>query len=293
LRKLRVLRESAGQDHDVVISFLDSPNLINCLGSVMNSRPIRIVSERNVDHWPLSLRRRATLEAYSLVDHVVSNSLTQHQAICGYGYADRASYIRNMVDLEKFKPVVSRIASKRLRGLCLASYQPHKNPSMPARALALIPDSQIDLVWYGNAGSPALRVELEQARLRAEQCRAPIVYHDHATDAAQAYADYDFVFLPSHYEGTPNVVCEAMAAGLPVVCSRVSDNPMLVQEGVNGFLFDSRDEKSFADALARIAALSEVERRQMGARNRVFAEQAFSRERFVADWMRVVETCAL
>ena len=49
---------------------------------------------------------------------------------------------------------------------------------------------------------------------------------------------------PSLYEGLPNVVCEALAAGMPVLVSNVCDHPLLVADGERGFLFDPADPGS-------------------------------------------------
>ena len=61
-------------------------------------------------------------------------------------------------------------------------------------------------------------------------------------------------------DGIPNVLMEAMAAGLPVVATAVSGIPELIEHDVNGLLVPSEDAEALADALARLAkdpALSE------------------------------------
>jgi len=60
--------------------------------------------------------------------------------------------------------------------------------------------------------------------------------------------------LPSHNEGTPNVVVEALASGIPVVATRVGGVPEIVLDGVNGLLLPPGDSGALADCVA--AALS-------------------------------------
>jgi glycosyltransferase involved in cell wall biosynthesis len=59
----------------------------------------------------------------------------------------------------------------------------------------------------------------------------------------------DLLCLPSHCEGSPNVVVESLASGVPVVASRVGGVPDLVTQGVNGYLVPPGDPVALAQAL--------------------------------------------
>src|SRR5205085_2693433 len=56
----------------------------------------------------------------------------------------------------------------------------------------------------------------------------------------------------TRYEEVPSVLVEAMAAGLPVIASRVGGIPALVADGVNGLLVPPGDPAALAEALARV-----------------------------------------
>jgi glycosyltransferase involved in cell wall biosynthesis len=66
---------------------------------------------------------------------------------------------------------------------------------------------------------------------------------------------HDALIHPSLYEGLPNAVCEALAAGLPVLISNVCDHPRLVVEGERGFLFNPNDPQSIAASIEKAALL--------------------------------------
>jgi glycosyltransferase involved in cell wall biosynthesis len=67
--------------------------------------------------------------------------------------------------------------------------------------------------------------------------------------------------LTSVSEGMPNVVLEAMAAGLPVVATRVGDLPDLIEHGRNGFLTGVNDVEAFAEHVERLLLQPELARR--------------------------------
>jgi glycosyltransferase involved in cell wall biosynthesis len=83
-------------------------------------------------------------------------------------------------------------------------------------------------------------------------------------DMAPVYRDSDVYVLTSDYEGTPNVVLEAMACGLPVLSTAVGDVPALIEDGRTGFLVQPGDQAALDRTLGRLVA-DEGLRRQIGA----------------------------
>ena len=94
-------------------------------------------------------------------------------------------------------------------------------------------------------------------------------------DVAALIKSSRLLVLPSHYEGMPNVILEAMAAGSPVVCSRV--------EGSGELLENSREEQSFiagdAPSMARLIHRLQTDNplaEELGLQNQAFVKQRFS-----------------
>jgi len=71
-------------------------------------------------------------------------------------------------------------------------------------------------------------------------------------DVKPYFAMADVFVLPSHSEGSPNVLLEAMSMGLPVVATSVGGIPELVTHERNALLVEKRDVSALAAALSRV-----------------------------------------
>ena len=97
-------------------------------------------------------------------------------------------------------------------------------------------------------------------------------------DVAPFYAAFDALVLPSSNEGTPVSAIEALAAGRPVVATRVGGVPDVVQEGEDGFLVEPGATDELADRLAQLARDPALrERMGRAGRERVLPRYAVAR----------------
>jgi glycosyltransferase involved in cell wall biosynthesis len=90
----------------------------------------------------------------------------------------------------------------------------------------------------------------------------------------------DVAVLSSDYEGSPLSVMEYMAAGLPVVSTRVGGVPELVEDGREGLLVPPRDPAALADAIRRLLR-DQAEAERLGANGRVRQRREFSLDAMV------------
>ena len=116
-----------------------------------------------------------------------------------------------------------------------------------------------------------------------------VEFLDATHEISKAYQNCDVFCLPSLFEGYPNVVCEAMSCGKPIVASRVSDVPYIVEEGVNGFLFDPLNEDDIYNKLLKICSMSREQLEQMGRNNREYAIENFSKESFINKYRKIID----
>jgi glycosyltransferase involved in cell wall biosynthesis len=96
-------------------------------------------------------------------------------------------------------------------------------------------------------------------------------------DVADLYRACDVTVLPSLFEGTPNVVLESMACGVPVIATNVSDNASIVKDGHTGYLVPIGNEAVLADRLGEVLTQRDL-RRAMGRAAREWVEVEFSSE---------------
>jgi len=92
----------------------------------------------------------------------------------------------------------------------------------------------------------------------------------------------DVFAMPSIWEGFGLVLLEAMAAGRPIVASRVATIPEVVVDGETGLLVPAGDPVALADALAQLAHDPALARR-LGEAGRERLRQHFSIEKMVGD----------
>jgi len=88
------------------------------------------------------------------------------------------------------------------------------------------------------------------------------------------YSIADVFVLPSRYEGMPLAILEAMAAGVPVVGSKVSGIVDVIEEGINGYSFNPEDHKKLGEILINILGDDNL-RKRLGANSRMLAEQKY------------------
>lgn len=90
------------------------------------------------------------------------------------------------------------------------------------------------------------------------------------------------VVLPSEwYENAPMSLLECFALGKPAIGARIGGIPEMIEEGVNGWVFESGNVAALADRLRQVAALPDARLEDMGKAAREIVAKRFSRARYV------------
>jgi colanic acid/amylovoran biosynthesis glycosyltransferase len=180
--------------------------------------------------------------------------------------------VRCGIDLSAFVPADGDGQSGRFEVLCVGRLVADKGQRVLVEAVDRLRREGVD-VHVTLAGDGPDRRELEE-RVRTLGLR------DHVTFAGAVdqrrlrdlYASADAFCLPSFAEGLPVVLMEAMAAGLPVVTTRVMGIPELVEHGVTGALVPPGRVDALAAALHELA-IDPARRRSYGLAGREKVER--------------------
>ena len=116
-----------------------------------------------------------------------------------------------------------------------------------------------------------------------------IIDHLPQAEVFQYMQEADLLLLPSVEEGIANVVLEAMAIGLPVLSSDCGGMEEVIENGVNGMLFQNRSVAVLAAQIIHFLQLDTQARQQMAQYAQNTIQQQFTRANMIADMLALYE----
>jgi glycosyltransferase involved in cell wall biosynthesis len=214
---------------------------------------------------------------WPLADHIICNSAAIKRVLtkrCGVPEA-RLSVIHNGVDTSYFQPPPDEGQPYPAVVLSVARMVPDKDHETLIRAFALVapafPRAQLWLVGEGPL-LPAIR-QLAGELVPSDSFR----FIPSQADLRPLFRQAGLLALSSRTEALPNVVLEAMAAGLPVAATAVGGVPEMVAPARTGWLAPPEDPPALATAMSRLLGAPEKCRAYGRAgRRRVVRDFSFS-----------------
>jgi phosphatidyl-myo-inositol dimannoside synthase len=180
--------------------------------------------------------------------------------------------IPNGVDLSTFRPGSPAPDAGPLRVICVARLIERKGQRHLIEAVQRLAAEDVDvIVSLVGTGDSQETYQALASRLGVEH-RIEFVGYVPRDSIASHFAGAHVFVLPSYNEGMAIAALEGMAAGLPVVLTRIGGTRDLVEEGVNGLTFDWADVDGLVSHLRLLATNRELVR-QMGAASRARAMQ--------------------
>jgi glycosyltransferase involved in cell wall biosynthesis len=202
---------------------------------------------------------------------------------------ERICVIRNGVDVERFRPL-DRAALRQAHAIegetplvgMVAAFKRQKGHAdffrMASAVLTRFPDARFLCVGEplrdNQQGAEDYHREM-QALVDSLGVRDRTIFWGAREDMPEVYNLCDVIVLPSRREGTPNVLLEAMACGVPVVANDVADNRYVVPEGETGFVVPLDDVEALTDRVCRLLESPGL-RERMGKAGTAWVRREFS-----------------
>jgi glycosyltransferase involved in cell wall biosynthesis len=190
----------------------------------------------------------------------------------------KVRFIVNGVDLDRFHPEGSRSLREQLRVPndmvvfgTLGQLRPEKGLDGLIRlfAHANIPNTKLVIVGDGPCRA-ALQALVQRLQLTERVC-----FTGSTDDPVHILRALDVFVMASRTEQTPISLLEAMACGLPAICTDVGDSALLLGTNQRPMVVPPGQPMLYIEALKEFAASAEL-RKQLGRRNRVRCEQYYS-----------------
>ena len=287
---------------DIVHGYLYSAEIASRLAGRIAGTKLVVGSERNANHLIRMSNRIAYRLTQPCVDIIVANSnagAAWNRKVFKRPSSDYR-VVHNGVDTERFRPADGSEIRQKL-GIpiqcpvvgAFANFKKQKNHPMLFRAFKLVlnslPEARLLLIGDQPADSRG-RLDGYQAQLYRLvddlRIRHRCVFLGHQEDTEHLYPACDITVLPSLHEGTPNVLLESMACGVPVVATNVCDNEYIVKDGEVGHFVAVGDEAGMAHRMVSLISNNAL-RQEMGQKARAWVQKEFSNKR-LAERMEAV-----
>lgn len=290
---IQFFRAVRAEKPDIIQSFLYFDNFLASLSGLIASDIPIISGVREVpNQLPLHRDITSRLKIHCS-DHIISNSEAGQQYVIDRGAApDQVSVVRNGRDVEKYAEGVATSELYEELGLDanapivgtvgrLVELKGHYDllDGWP-QILEKYPDAQLLLIGDGP--------EKEGLEHRAEvlDCADSVIFAGERDDVPDLLDAMDIFVFPSHYEGLPGALMEAMIAGLPIVATPVDGNAELIEDEVTGLFIPVHDGQALADCLMTLLSNPERRRRLSTAANE-YATEMFPNYRMVSEFTSI------
>ena len=296
LTRLRALRAELKQEQaDVVIGMMTSSAVL-CILAAWGLRTRVVASERNYPGRKPCARPWAFLRRvfYRFADAHVAQTREAADWLRTHTGARAIHIIPNSVEwpIPDCPPAIApeTLLDESQRLVLAVGTKPHqKGFDLLLDAFAGVADT--NPAWrLAILGVPSSSDEgvvlLERAReLRIEQ---QVMLPGRVGNVSDWYQRADLFVLSSRYEGFPNVLLEAMAAGCASVAFDCDTGPRdIIEQGVDGVLVSAEDVVALREKLGEL--MSDENQRERLAASAVRVRERFSEERVMGGWTKVLE----
>jgi glycosyltransferase involved in cell wall biosynthesis len=287
-QQLRFARDLRKRRIEIVHTYGFYPNVFATAPAKL-AGAVMIASIRDQgDMWrPAQLRAQRFVLRWA--DAIIVNASAVKDVLVRAGYdARRIEVIRNGLDLSRFEARAPQGKLRRELGL------PSRGPLVAALCrlhqikgvehfleAAVILCRRFPDVRFLVAGDGYHRQALERHAADLG-LGSRVIFTGLRHDVPEFLQQVNVSVLPSLSEALSNTLLESMAAGVPVVATRVGGNPEVVEDGVTGFLVPPREPEALAASIGRLLEHPQLAQ-AMGRAGRERAAEHFSLQRLTQE----------
>jgi len=259
-------------------TFLKIPSI----GAVRSDLIYEIKSHKILGRWQISLPHM-----------LIVNSIAAHQRLLDRGVSpQKVEFVRNVVENGAIPTLSNELSDRALNIIFVGRLDRNKRPERFVRLAAKLNGRFPNLpLRFRVAGDGELKSELEIMARDHGLLPDKLKFLGVCPDMNKIYRQSDILISTSDSEGTPNVILEAMAHGLPVVATKVGGTAEILNES-RGVLIDPGDEKELEKATAELILNKEL-RFRLGSEGRAYVAQnhslAYLQEQLIGIYEKLVQ----
>lgn len=253
----RILRQL---QPELFVSYLDDGNLSSAVAGIWSGQPRTLLSCRNIQpdaHWDKQhqdfyICPQSHLYHWYRVLYEVSRICVYHNSESGAvsykTWLQQQKFVTRIVT-NAVIPVTSSEAFNirnqfKLDNSCtiilgIMRLSPEKNPDGFINLIAALIKKGVPVVGILLGDGP-MRLELQQHIVELN-IQSSLIMPGYVDDTNPYLLQADLIVVPSHQEGMPNVVMEALATGCPIVCTRAGGAAQLMENSMSEWLVDIDD----------------------------------------------------
>ena len=246
---------------------------------IVDSRYVRTVDFRSTASKAIGALVSFQLER-SLMNHsrlvtTVSDSVAGQLEEYGLRKED-VVVVGNGVDTNTFKPIARKTGRKYVLYTGRLSYR--KGLFDLTRCARYVCREHDDVRFVITGKGPLLRKLQKSVKDFGIQDRVHFIGHVSKEELVRLLQNATVFAFPSHYEGLPTSLLEAMACGLPIVATEVSGNKDLIRDRRNGILVPSQNPQEMARGISRLLC-NQDESERLGKEARRTVEENYTWEK--------------
>lgn len=282
-----VARYIRKRDFDIVHTHSTEAGIIGRFAAALAGTPAVVHTVHGV---PFAEDRNALLEGFVLhferlaarrTDILIANAdaIAEEYLRRGIGRPEQYTTVYSGIDIERFRDAepTPDVDGDGVRVLMVGRMADGKGFEDLLAAIDRIGTEDISVYLVGDGPlCDGLKSTIERRSLT--DTVTMLGFRD---DIPEIMAACDMFVLPSYREGTPRVITEAMASGLPVIATGIAGIPEQVVEGENGFLVRPGDVDALADQIDKLTSAADL-RERLGRAGSERVEE-FSVDRMLSD----------